>query len=258
MTHTRHIRGFTLIELLVVIGIIGLLIAILLPALGAARRSAQQVAESAAMKQALVGYHVHSTDHKNRLLAGYPQQASGKDHAGASLANDPTIQRYPFRLAPSLNYKLGGALYVNDTLETWESADADDAYALSISPNFGLNARYLGGDYRYGYLPSIRRLSQSADPSGLFVFGSSRSASGAPGSHNTGYFEIFEPTAEAFELEGQPSGRFGHLYPRWNGRATMGMFDGHAEAVDEQTLQDRRLWSDAARRADDPDWAYRP
>ena len=63
--------GFTLIELLVVISIIALLIGILLPALGAARQTAQSVKCLANQRQFGVGFYGYASDHKDKLPWGF-------------------------------------------------------------------------------------------------------------------------------------------------------------------------------------------
>ncbi|MEZ6235581.1 MAG: prepilin-type N-terminal cleavage/methylation domain-containing protein [Phycisphaerales bacterium] len=72
----RPTRGFTLIELLVVIAIVALLISILLPALGAARRAAQNAACLSNVRQLEIAHTMYADDYEGAFID------AGLDHGG--------------------------------------------------------------------------------------------------------------------------------------------------------------------------------
>src|SRR5699024_10592574 len=65
--YSNRRKGFTLIELLVVITIISILVAILLPALAAARSSAQTLECLSNQRQCVLAMKVYANDHDGKF-----------------------------------------------------------------------------------------------------------------------------------------------------------------------------------------------
>jgi prepilin-type N-terminal cleavage/methylation domain-containing protein len=82
---STKVRGFTLVELLVVIAIIGILVALLLPAIQAAREAARRSQCQNHLKQIITGMLLHENTHGHFPVGGYDPQHSGDPDLGYGL-----------------------------------------------------------------------------------------------------------------------------------------------------------------------------
>lgn len=275
----NNASAFTLIEMLVVIAIIGLLIALLLPALAMANNSAKAVSTLAAMQQTMVAYNTYSVDHKDNLLHGYlPSTLHGKPVQATFLSQTfyhLPAQRYPMRLAEYQGDSW--ELIYHHKAQDLPAADDPDfyakAYALTVSPTFGINATFVGGDHRYrGFTlsggvnrpnlngPAVFKMHRIRNPSGLIALAEARAYDGGELTED-GFHTVIAPKNEAvpqwsaagdgftfpsaFGGIGIPAGRFIDA-------AATGFIDGHSEALKPTELEDMRLWSNYADSKDDP------
>src|SRR3954464_13953221 len=148
---TRHLRGFTLIELLVVISIIGVLIALLLPAVQAAREATRRAQCTNNLKQLGLAIQGYIDTHSVMPLGSFkmpPPPAGdpckGGHEAGAFIAILPYLEQGALYSAfnSNVHYETAPNSTVNGTGLSVLWCPSDGLVSRADSKHFGWPVRF--------------------------------------------------------------------------------------------------------------------
>ena len=140
----RTQSAFTLIELLIVISIIALLISILLPALGAAKRSARSTQCLNNVRQAGLALDMFATEHGNQYPNARPSGFEGGDshHLNWLGSAGVNIPEYDFNTIDASRRYLNEYLTESDTDEGVSFCPTDPAVAEISGNSYASNTAW--------------------------------------------------------------------------------------------------------------------
>ncbi|MGB0768201.1 MAG: prepilin-type N-terminal cleavage/methylation domain-containing protein [Phycisphaeraceae bacterium] len=212
--------GFTLIELLVVVSIVGLLIALLLPALGSARASVRATMCLSNQRQTAAALINYTAEHRGRFVyyATTAPATPGKQWWFGYQSDNSTAMNRPLDktrgpLASYLGDTIDAALACSDF-----PADDDNFRAKFAvrSAHFGINGAIVPPFENV----EPRLIDEVKQPSDVFAFADAVHQQVAP--------VFFEPHSVSYRRPGKVTGT---AHYRHDNRANLAYLDGHAEPL---------------------------
>lgn len=234
---TNRVHGFTLVELLIVIGIIGVLAALLLPALGRARLQARQAQCINNLRQLYLANTMYADEHRGRYVPAAPDINDGfggrirwhGERATADGNSDFDPMRGPLgEYLPDARVKECPVF-----TEFKRRGEVSNAFE-SGTGGYGYNMAYIGGTfYMNDYLTAPLKTTMDtrvANPGETIMFAD---AALPEGSHLIEYGFLEPPHfVTDFAPQGNPDWGLASpsLHFRHQGRVTVIWCDGHVSS----------------------------
>lgn len=145
-------RGFTLVELMVAVAVIAILIALLLPALSGANKSARQLKALSNMRQLAAGWHLYSSENQEIILPGRFPALAGAMANPANFYDVGNGKKYRARYLPVLGKYVGLYAFNNpNPTDDRQDLDGDVFRCPAVTERsdegncaFGYNHQFLG------------------------------------------------------------------------------------------------------------------